>query len=385
MDYARARNYAGYSKFDAMNSPFLEWLLGWHPLMRLITVQAVNRIPLNLRSVFGVRTSWNPKGIANFIKTLSNLYTLNPQEKTREEIELLVGWLLANHGNKGGKFSGICWGYNFPWQTPDFYAPRFFPNAIVTSFCAEAFLKAHKAIKKREYLDTAVDAARYLLEDLPVLEEDGNKKCFGYVSSPLKLKVVNINSVIGGFLAKLWEATGEERYLKEARKLINWTLSVKTDYDAWYYTHPPTAYVRNHDNYHTGGILDGIHDYLIMSKDHKYLLTYLRGIKFYEEELFEPSGAPRWRNRKRYPHDIHGSAQGIISFTKAASFNPSFLDTAVRLAIWAIDNMQSHDGGFYYQKHRLFLWRLELMRWNNSWMAWALSEILLYGHQSNWI
>ena len=36
---------------------------------------------------------------------------------------------------------------------------------------------------------------------------------------------------------------------------------------------------------------------------------------------------------------------------------------------------KSPGGGFYYQRFPLFSWKLDLMRWNNSWMAWALSEL----------
>ena len=68
MNFAKDRDYAGYSKFDALNSPVLEGLFGWHSLLRLIIVQAVNRIPINLRKISGVKTSRNPKGIGNFLK-----------------------------------------------------------------------------------------------------------------------------------------------------------------------------------------------------------------------------------------------------------------------------------------------------------------------------
>ncbi len=241
MAYASEKDYADYSKFDALNSPFLELVLGWNPLLRLIALQTVNQVPLNLRKLFGVQKSRNPKGIANFIKALCNLYTILPQAEVKKEIESLTQWLQDHRSDKNGGFKGACWGYNFAWQNPGFYAPKFFPNAIVTAFCAEAFLTAYQTLQKKEYLEIAVSASQYLLEELPVLEEDEDKKCIGYVHALLKLKVVNINAVVGGFLAKLSQVTGEKGYLKEASRLINWTVSVKTGYHAWYYTHPPTA------------------------------------------------------------------------------------------------------------------------------------------------
>ncbi len=376
LSHSERNDFAGFSKFDAMNSPLLEKTLGWSNFTRLFAVQVLNRVPLDLRTLTGVVKSRNPKGIGNFLRALGRLQEFEPDNLGRKRVEALANWLLENHSNRDGAYRGTCWGYNFAWQTPGFYAPRFYPNAIVTVFCAEGLLSAYRALGKGEYLDRAVDAARYLLGDLPVLEEDGDRKCLGYVTGPLNMKVININSVVGGFLARLAAHTGESSYLEESRKLINWTVGCKTGDNAWHYTHPPTVYVRNYDNYHTGGILDGILDYMEASGDRSHLDTYLRGLEFYRDELFEASGAPKWRNTRSFPHDIHGSAQGILTFAKAARTAPAFLDTAMRTAFWAIDHLQSPEGGFYYQKHRRFTWKLELMRWNNSWMAWALAELL---------
>ena len=132
--------------------------------------------------------------------------------------------------------------------------------------------------------------------------------------------------------------------------MIAWVLSKKTDYDAWYYTDPPTAYVKNHDNYHSGGILDGIFDYLEVTGDQDCKSIYLRGLEFYASELFETDGAPKWRNHKSYPYDIHGSAQGILSFSKASSFDPSYAELAKKIAKWADENLSSGTGGFLLSK-----------------------------------
>jgi hypothetical protein len=272
-------------------------------------------------------------------------------------------------------FNGMCWGYNFPWENPSFYAPRHFPNAIVSVFCAEAFLRAYRVFAEKKYLEAAQETARFFLDDLPVLEETETTKCLGYVPKEMKLKVVNINAVIAGFLSKLAFETKDLVYLTEAKKLITWVLGKKTDYHAWYYTEPPTSYVRNHDNYHSGGIIDGLFDYAIVSDDKECLEAYRNGLDFYLNELFGPNGEPKWRNKKDYPYDIHGSAQGILSCAKAAHFDSRYLDRGVKFARWADRNLGSPEGGFYYQKHQFYTVKFDLMRWNNSWMAWALAEL----------
>ena len=64
LESARARDYSGYSKFDALNSPILQTLSFGNRWFRLLYIQAVKSCPVNLRPLFGVRKSRNPKGIA---------------------------------------------------------------------------------------------------------------------------------------------------------------------------------------------------------------------------------------------------------------------------------------------------------------------------------
>src|SRR5207245_1616402 len=94
------------------------------------------------------------------------------------------------------------------------------------------------------------------------------------------------------------------------------------------------------DNYHTGGILDGIYDYLQASGDHSFRDTYQSALEIYASHFFNVDGAPRWRLHRTFPQDIHGAAQGILTFTRAAAFEPIYLAQAQRIARWAIEKMQ---------------------------------------------
>ena len=224
LEYAHSKNYQGYSKFDAMNSPFLEGLFGHFALTRLVWIQAVNRTPIHLRKIFGVKPSRNPKGIANFIKAYSVAYQASSdasfKDFARSEVASLYDWMTENSAQKICEgcqdMKGAGWGYNFPWENPSFYAPRFFPNAIVTVFAAEAFLSAYQAFKDPKYLESAKDAAEFMLSELPVLIDEDGMKCLGYTPAKIKLRVININSVIAGFLAKLSKETGREEYLLDS-------------------------------------------------------------------------------------------------------------------------------------------------------------------------
>ena len=91
----------------------------------------------------------------------------------------------------------------------------------------------------------------------------------------------------------------------------------------------------------------------------------------------EKDGAPRWMWDRRYPFDVHGSAQGIVSFTKAARHDREFLPQAETVADWAIRNLYRKDrGDFAYRQGRLLKWDYSLMRWCNAWMGRALAELV---------
>ena len=116
LSFSADHRFEGYSKFDALNSPAVESLLGWNRWTRLLVTQLVNRSYWHLRPILGVRKSRNPKGIANFIRAFSNAHVLFGRDADRETAIELGDWLIEHSARKSGDFSGHCWGYNFPWH-----------------------------------------------------------------------------------------------------------------------------------------------------------------------------------------------------------------------------------------------------------------------------
>jgi hypothetical protein len=376
--YSREHDYAGFCKFDALNSPWADRALNGSAWGRLLVTQAVNRTPLPLRRWLHIPPARNPKGVANFIKSYVHLHKITGDAVWVARARVLGDWLLTHDSASLHAYSGVGlgWGYHFPWQSPGFYAPRHSPNCIVTSFCADALLSLYAVTQDPRLLDAAREAAVFLLKALPVLEEFSDRKCIGYVPVGPKWKVVNINAVAAGFLSKYATTVNDKHVMEEARRLVAWTVYAQNPEGSWNYSVPRSQAKLGPDNYHTGGILDGLWDYLSASRDRAFLDPYTRGLTFYECHFFTQDGAPRWRANRTYPMDIHGAAQGILSFTKAAALDRRHLQRAKGIAGWAIRQMQdAKEGYFYYQKFRFFVWKENLMRWNNSWMAWALAEL----------
>jgi rhamnogalacturonyl hydrolase YesR len=374
---AKRQNYAGYSKFDALNSSLLKTMSMGNKWLRMIYTQIVNRCPFHLRPLLGVKKSCNPKGIALFARAYLFLYSATGDELYRNEAEKLLQWLIENR-SRGSSYPS--WGYNFIWQNTIFLQGMNEPNCVVSVFAGEAFVHAYRLLKDEKYFLVAKEIANFIIKELPVLFESRSEMAIGYVQGKSDCVVLNINALAGAFLVKVWKHSQEQKLLEFAKKLLKFTVNRRTPYNAWYYTHPKESSPIKHDNYHTGGILDALLEYFEETGDDQYATVYWKGLDYYQKHLFEQDGAPRWMNNKKYPFDIHGAAQGIISFSKAARHKRGFLSQAERIADWTIGILyrkQTRD--FAYRQGRYMTWNYSLMRWCNAWMARALGEILSIG------
>jgi hypothetical protein len=75
---------------------------------------------------------------------------------------------------------------------------------------------------------------------------------------------------------------------------------------------------------------------------------------------------------KNFPHDIHGAAQGVITFSKHLDMYPGLSE---KIALWALNNMYNNCGRFYYQQTPIYKKRFTLLRWCNAWMSLALAQL----------
>ena len=381
LDYAAAHDYKGYNKYDALDSKFLWFMSFGSKFLRLVYSQVVMRAPINIRPLFFVPKTRNPKGIALFAMAFMNLYKAKQVPEDLAEAETLLDWLLQHPSETQW---GMCWGYQHPWQDVGFFAPAHLPNRVVTYFVTTAMMDAYEITHQQKYLDAAQSALIFLLQAPKVLYEDATMKCLSYVpSEKINWIVMDVSILTGSIVARVNKYVKDPALATEARKLVNFVVDKQTDYGAWYYTHPAGDHPRKHDNYHTGYIVDAILDYMDHSGDQSFMEQYLKGVVYYRDNLFLPDGAPKWANDKTYPFDVHGSAQGIISFVKASRFDKDYLVLAEKIANWAIDTMQNQKKGFfYYQKTKLFRKPYTLMRWSCGWMSRGLSELQVYQGES---
>ena len=267
---------------------------------------------------------------------------------------------------------GVAWGYQYPWQDLGFFAPRGTPNAVVTAFVCGALLAAHRRLQDPALLSRVEAAIPFFTHDLQRLKDEPDELCLSYMPLPMTMRVLDVSILIAAVLAQFAQQANQPQWIKTAQRLARYVVNRQTDYHAWFYTDPPGDSPIRHDNYHTGFILDALARYMQATGDFQWQTQYANGLAFYAEQLFERNGAPRWMSDRQYPYDIHGAAQGILTFSRHLD---TYGDLARNIARWSLDEMYNAQGRFYYQKTRLYTKKFTQLRWCNAWMVRGLAAL----------
>jgi hypothetical protein len=324
----------------------------------------------------------NPKGIGLFAHALLDLHAAGGagSEGAFGEAEDLLAWLL-DHPAEG--FRGLSWGYPYPWQDAGFFAPRDFPNRVVTSWIGLAFTEAARATGRAAYLEALARIAQFLTGEPRVLCDSREEMCLTYVpDASVDWAVVDVPALAGAFLAEAGALLDHPGLVDVARRLVRWVARRQTAYGAWFYTDPPAASHITHDNYHTAIVLDCLDRFSEATGEAEHDAAYRLGLEYYRDHLFTPAWAPRWMNDRRFPHDIHGAASAVLCFARAARRDPAWWGPATAVLDWALETMYDPRGYFYYQRTRWRTRRLFLMRWANAWMARAMAAVLRAARES---
>jgi len=374
LQVARSNRYEGYSKHDGLNSPVLNRLAGDSRIRRLVAIQAVMRSPVDIRPLVGVRKARNAKGLSLFARALLARHRMTGSADDAREAAALLDWLISHPAN----FDGLCWGYPYGWQDVGFFAPTGFPNRVVTSFVGQALVDAYETLHEDRFLDAATRAVRFLVDAPKTLFEDDDRRCVSYVPDrSVDWIVMDVSALAGALAARVGAISGDGDLIREGGRLVRYVVSKQTDEGAWFYADPPSASHITHDNYHTGFILDSILQYGLSAGTDEFEKAYRHGIEFYERRLFEPSGAARFMSDRLYPIDIHGCAQGVITFSMQQRYQGTGEPIARRVLDWTLGNMWApRTGWFYYQQRRGYRTRIRELRWCQGWMSWALASYL---------
>lgn len=381
--YCRSESWLGYDPYDGLNSPLARLFPFKRRLARTVLTQLIMRSPFNLRPALGIERALNPKGVALAARAVMLLadrqgcrlpsQIADAPGYQADGVEADFNFLMSRlESLRSGGYAEACWGYNFDWQSRVFFAPRGTPNVVCTVFAAHAYLDWYERTGSEFVLEMAASSCRFLLDRLNRTTDRGGD-CFSY--TPLDhSRVHNVNLLAAELLARTFTKTGIDEYREAAERAARFTLARQRRDGSWLYGEAESqSWI---DSFHTGFVLVSL----------KHLIEYLTaegwrealsaGYEFYEKRFFLADGAPGYYHDRLHPHDVHSAAQGVITFVEMTDLMPNAKAMASRVVRWAIENLQSPTGFFYFQRHRFYTIKIPYMRWAQAWMLYALSLYL---------
>jgi hypothetical protein len=369
--YCEVNQWAGHDPYDALNSrilkalPFLD-----SRLPRLALTQALKRSPINIRALFLIPKTQNPKALALFLSAFLKLAKVDPANH-EGRIRLMVERLIALRSKDVPYW---CWGYSFPWQTRTVVVPRGTPNLVCTTFVASALLDLYDQRREPQWLSMSVSAAEYILNELFWDDGDSGAAGFSYPLRSLRSQTHNANFLAAALFCRVYKCTGEAKFLAPALRAARYSASKQLADGSWYYGEASSQHWI--DNFHTGynlGALQQIDRYLDTDE---FAPRIQRGFEFYRSHFFREDGAARYFHNQTYPIDIHCVAQSIITLLEFKHLDPGNVALAGSVFQWAMNYMWDDRGFFYYRVLRSCTIRTSYMRWSQAWMLRALSELV---------
>jgi rhamnogalacturonyl hydrolase YesR len=371
--FCEEEQFEGWDPFDGLNSRVFQNLIfvKRNKYVRLAWIQTFKKNPVNLRKLLLVQKDLNPKGLGLFLMGYCNLYKIDPSEEYLQRIDFLANKIIEL---KTPGFSGSCWGYNFDWQSLAFFQPRYTPTIVASTFIGYALLDAYEIIGNEEYKKQALSVCDFILKDLNrTYDSDGD---FSFSYSPFdKTQVFNASLLGARMLSRAYHYDHNPVYLQEARKSIAYCCKHQKSNGSW--TYSPLSFHQWIDSFHTGYNLECIAEYQKYSGDHSFGKNIDSGLQYYMQNFFLPSGMPKYYNNSVYPVDIHATAQLVITLHQMGRIR-EYSHVVDKVLSWTIDNMQSRNGYFFFQKNKWYTIKIPYMRWSQAWMFYALSTYLLY-------
>jgi hypothetical protein len=374
--WCRGRDYKGHDPFDALNSRLFQAapFIRSSRAARLIWTQGFKRSPVNLRPFARVPAERNSKGTALFaLAALSEFRRNRSKESEQRARGLLSDLIAARIQSKSGATS---WGYNFDWQGRAFFAPKGTPTIVPTAFAARALVEAAREFQDESYLSVARSSCDFILRDLRVTVETESEVCWSY--SPVdRTRVFNASLLAAETLATVGAMTGERELIERGMLGARYVAGRQNEDGSWAYG--ADSFQSWSDNFHTAFILTSlarIAGVAGRSAHEEFRRTLLLGYEFWRERFFLNNGWPKYFPDRLYPADAHSAGAALVALAELKSLDNAATALAEKIALWAIRNLRSREGFFYYQRRRFYTVRTPYMRWSQAWMLYGLARTL---------
>jgi hypothetical protein len=366
--YIEKENYQGFDPYDALASPIFKLpFLNSNYQVRFLAQQFIKRFPFNIRPLLNIKKSTNPVTLGLCIQGYTNLAVAGII--TNEELLSKCSHLITILESLIPKnYSGACWGYDFPWQSRHFALKAYQPSIVATGIITNALFQYYEHTKSANAFSLCESACNFISNDLNKFHDEKGAICFSYTPFD-NYQVYNANMKGVRTLAQVFSVTNKQPYADLAKSAASFVTSAQNEDGSWFYA--PGSKGKWIDNYHTGYVLECLHEYSDKTRDFNFHRIIQNGYNYYITNLFEENKIPKFFNNDTYPIDCTSGAQAVITLCRFGE-----IKQAENVALFMVRNMQAPDGSFYFRKHKNKLDKTVFMRWSNAWMFAALARII---------
>lgn len=361
--------YKGYDPADGLNS-FLRPLTFGNLFLDRLLQQLVWRSPVNIRPLIGIKPEASRIARGYMAWGYLTRFKLTGAEVYKRKAIDSFEWLKTN---KAPGYEEYSWGKTHDFASRGGRQAKFEPITIWTSLIGLAFIDAYELTRDNEHLETAKSICSWILKVPQNKTTTGI--CINYTPHDAgDCTIHNQSMVAAAMLAKTYKHTGNKDYLSIATQAMQYSCTRQNPDGSWYYGEDPKWHWI--DNFHTGYNLDSLKCYIESTGDKTWENNLKDGFEFYLNNFFEESGRPKYYHNRAFPIDSQCIAQSIETLGNFAEYDLRSIPAALKVADWAIDNMQDKTGYFYYAKYPLLTLKVPLIHWAQATTYRALALLL---------
>ncbi len=362
-------DYKGYDPADGLTSYLRPLTFGNLFLDRLLQ-QLIWRSPINLRPILGVKPLDSHIGRGYMAWGYLTRFRHSRNEIYKQKAITCLQWLIEN---RAPGFEHFSWGKMFDFASRGGRQGKKEPITVWTSLIGQAFLDGYEIIGDPEYLKVAESICRWILERPRNVTDSGF--CINYTPfGKGECTIHNQSMLAAAMLARTAKFCNNQELLVVAREAIRYTCTRQLPDGSWYYGEAPTFHWI--DNFHTGYNLDALKCYMENSGDDTYTDHLKKGFDFYITHFFESTGMPKYYHKRTYPIDSQCCAQSIETLANFSEYDPSSLETSMRITRWTISHMQDRSGFFFFMKYPLWTLKVPMIHWAQAVTYRALAQLL---------
>jgi hypothetical protein len=292
-----------------------------------------------------------------------------------DDAKSLIEWLLHNPAPTE---HGIGWGYPFSVTAKGLHTPVNTPILVVSVIAGQTILLAYQLTGDSLYLDALSNIAKFILLDIPQLQQEDDTLCFAYAPSDHR-RIHNANLLAAEFLYSVAALVDVPNGIETAQKSLRFSLDRQETDGSWFYgehnSNEPfeVGTMRFIDHHHTGFVLRSLSALNAVEPDDRTRDALKAGFAYYKT-LFAGNGMPL-NAFARYPVDIHACTEGILCPSVLMEAIPGARGLAPATMRWTYHYLrQVPSRAPYYRRYPGFTSPLVCTRWGVAWLYRALAE-----------